>query len=95
MVSDASRCSSCRAAILWIETPKGGRMPVDPGRVRVWPVTGGDMVVVTDDGRVRSATDREPAPDLFGDVPAPIEGRRPHWSTCPHAHLHRKPRTGA
>ncbi len=92
--ASGGRCSACGAEILWVETPKCADMPVDIGLVRVWPVRGGPLVVVDLDGRVR-ADDREPAADLFGWVPEPIEARRPHWSTGPHAERFRRDRDRA
>lgn len=32
--ADAGRCTSCGAAVLWIRTPKGARMPLSVATIR-------------------------------------------------------------
>lgn len=72
-----SRCSSCRAEILWAETTKGARMPLDAtpsanGTVRVV----GDVAVVL---TAAQASVRRADDVLY----------LPHWVSCPSADKHR------
>lgn len=76
---DVTRCSTCRAPIVWSRTASGKRMPMDAA-----PVEDGDFVF-DDDGVVRrivSTHDLDPHRDRFHS----------HFVTCPDRDLHRQPR---
>jgi hypothetical protein len=80
----AARCSSCGAAIVWIETPKGKYMPADEGMVPYKSDPHGKDSVVTQKGEVircRILTTPEEADGM---------ARVPHWATCPHADKYRR-----
>ncbi len=72
-------CSSCKAPIIWIKTPKGKSMPLD-----ATPNPAGNVVIR--DGLAVVLTLDELAND-------PSVGQRrflPHWASCPSAAQHRK-----
>lgn len=76
-------CRSCGARIVWARTAADRAMPIDRD-----PVPDGNLVIIdrTRDGSPRVAT------------AAPEETRpkyRSHFSTCPNADQHRKPRPSA
>lgn len=83
-------CSSCSAPILWAETARGKRMPIDPR-----PSDVGNVLLIV--GR-----DAEGKPRLVAEVLS--LGRRqgarragktlrlPHWKSCPDADRHRRTR---
>ena len=73
-----ARCKGCGAEIIWIETPKGKRMPCDPGKVPYWEKKGAPDKVVTPSGEVVRCY-------LGGDLNKADYGYIPHWRTCPDA----------
>lgn len=91
-------CSSCGATILWVVTPAGHRMPLDPSpvtRVAKRPPAStpdGELppvaVVVTTDGRTIRGYAVPPGTTDAED------GRASHFSTCPNAARHRRVRHG-
>jgi hypothetical protein len=62
-------CRSCGAEIVWAETPKGRRMPVD-----AHPYPNGNLRLDNMEGRI-VATVRKPEPGQ--------RRYRPHFATCP------------
>lgn len=72
-------CKGCGAEIIWIETPKGKRMPCDPVKVPYWEKKGAPDKVVTPDGEVISCELRGTLSKATG------VGYIPHWRTCPDA----------
>lgn len=96
-----STCRSCGAPVVWVTmADTGRRMPLDEALVDVvisdWVIPGArsETVVV---GSLLSAR----AVPAWSGVPADVEihatarrvrGRRSHFSTCPNADQHRKPR---
>lgn len=76
------RCRSCRKPILWAETEKGRRIPIDPD-----PVSDGNVVLQRRDGfRPPLAIVRFVIPT--GDGPR----FKSHFATCPEASKFRKSR---
>jgi len=74
-------CRSCGAEIVWLVTPKGHMMPVDPA-----PATDGNVAI--DDGIATVLSD-----DAI--VVARLHGRvlwLSHFATCPDAARHRRRR---
>lgn len=73
----AANCSSCGAAILWVKTVNGKRMPLDE-----YPTPDGNVVLV--DGVAFSAytLDALEGRDLY----------KSHFATCPNSPMHRKPK---
>lgn len=74
-----ARCRGCKAAILWIQTPKQKWMPCDPELVTGRLVTmarQGDVILVREDGTT------VPAIRAVG-AGALVEGYLPHWASCP------------
>jgi len=71
------KCRSCGAPILWAETPKGKRIPIDPT-----PVPDGNIFLVTREGG------RPPLamPAITGNP----DRWKSHFATCPNADKHRK-----
>jgi hypothetical protein len=63
-----SNCKSCGAAIFWVESANGKRMPLDAAPEKRIVIDGGI-------GRV-------------------VDTYTSHFSTCPNAAEHRKPREG-
>lgn len=78
----SSSCGSCGAAVVWCETSKGKRMPVDAE-----PYDGGNVEIV----EVRGAA---PLAVVHGDTGmATLDGSpryRSHFATCPNADQHRR-----
>jgi hypothetical protein len=75
----ASSCSSCGASIIWAETAKGKRMPVDAR-----PSEGGNILLEQRPGLA-------PLVDVRSGV---VEGGRfSHFATCPQASKHRRPKS--
>ena len=73
-----SECSSCHAPIIWGRTASGKPIPIDPD-----PVETGNLAVRPPGAQVRYLTlSGQPEPDEWRAVS--------HFSTCPHAKLHRK-----
>ena len=73
----SARCRSCAQPILWARTTSGKAMPVDPDRV-----PGGNVDLVNQAGHLTAVVRR-------GDArPAYVS----HFSTCPEAAQHRRPR---
>ena len=72
-------CKSCGAAIIWIETENGKKMPCDADPVTYWKNPKGKATVITPNGETYRA-------DLEGDIMnATGYGYIPHWATCPQA----------
>jgi len=74
-------CRMCGAAIEWIVTGTGRRIPVDPPRVTIHVSRDGPVVVLLDDGARRSGF--PPGDGQLLLDPEVVEGRLPHMSTCP------------
>lgn len=69
-----SRCRSCSAPILWVETEHGRRMPID-AEPYTGPAPGGLFVLRTGDPPRAIAT----TPEAFPGEPV----YRSHFETCP------------
>lgn len=72
-----TRCRSCDAPVLWANTEKGRRMPLDPD-----PYSGPDPRVFV----LRAGVAIAVTPDAFPDEP----NYRSHFATCPNAAEHRR-----
>jgi len=72
----ADHCRTCNAPILWAVTEKGKRMPLDAE-----PTPGGNLIVVDGIARVPRIDDEVPFLQYLS-----------HFTTCPQASQHRKPR---
>lgn len=72
-------CRSCGAAVVWALTDRDKAMPMDAA-----PVSAGKFILVQTDStvRVRSAAGWDEPGDRYVS----------HFSTCPQATSHRKPR---
>ena len=76
-----SKCRSCNAEIVWIQTPKGKWIPCDAGLIAY--KEGGNELLVKDDGStVRCTTVFEEKADGMA--------RMAHWATCPGADKFRR-----
>ena len=74
-----AKCKACGKEILFVRTPKGKYIPVDPDRVPYKLGVGGGTVVTSNGEVIRGVG--EP----FGPEPADGWGYIPHWATCPYA----------
>lgn len=78
-----NRCKSCKAEIRWALTPKGRRIPLDPGEAPE-----GNLVLVEDPRHI------DP-PTAYGVAEAEergLKGQRviSHFATCAQAKQHRR-----
>jgi hypothetical protein len=99
-VSAPGVCASCGAAILWVTTGTGRRMPLDPELLTILLTVRGkgtkadQRTITTDDGATvsgvleGSVTATEAEGLLPGSIPR-ASGRVSHFATCPHAGEHR------
>ncbi len=78
-IGDRALCRSCNAAILWVETVNGRKMPLDPE-----PVADGNMVVEPD-GRMRTVKKAD-----ANAIPFETPRYKSHFATCKFAASHRK-----
>lgn len=79
----SARCGSCQAAILWVTTEGGNRMPLDAAPTR-------DGNVIPLHGRLDPAG--RPVAQVLRQGESPPPGIRrftSHWYTCPRAEEHR------
>ena len=76
------RCKSCDAEILWVETTKGGKMPVDAGPRKMVILVRGDH-----GHRVDKRVGQDEVDELKGEV---VTAYTAHFATCPDADKHRK-----
>lgn len=76
-----SKCRSCGAEIRWIRMASGKNMPVDNKPISYRADLHGDLVLVTQDGKVARA--------VFDPDGGHI-GYTSHFATCPNAAGHRK-----
>ena len=76
-----SKCKSCGANIIFIQTLNGKLMPCDERPIPYREDPNGSMMLVTGDGRVVKAK-LDASSDLLGYVS--------HFATCPNANGHRK-----
>ena len=74
-----SQCSSCGAAIRWVVTEAGRRMPVDET-----PTTTGTIEVTGNAARVLSPIEAAITRGEHGRL------YTSHFATCPHAATHRR-----
>ena len=77
-----SRCRSCGAMIVWIQTKGGRNMPCNSTMVNYLRAAGGSQKIVTPQGEVVTA-DIVPADQAEGI------GYISHFATCPNAARHR------
>lgn len=73
-----STCKKCGAAIIWIDTPRGKKMPADRQAVAYKANPKGKERVVNLRGEVIAC-------DLTFPGAADGMARVPHWATCPNA----------
>lgn len=83
---ECKNCRSCGAAIVFVRTPSGKKMPCDVGCVYYAADAAGRETFVLDNGAVCKG--RAVA------RPEEATGRafRPHWTNCPGADKHRRQR---
>jgi hypothetical protein len=80
-------CRSCDAPVLWVETSAGRKMPLDPE-----PVEDGNVVITAEAPLgLRTEAVVLTKADLAQIHPDRLRYRS-HFSTCPHADQHRRPR---
>jgi hypothetical protein len=79
--NDKPKCRSCGARILWAETVKGRRIPLDAE-----PADGGNMVLE------QRGHHRAPLATVLTGGAAPNDKPRykSHFATCPNAQQHRR-----
>lgn len=84
-------CKSCGAAIVWIETQNGRKMPCNAEAVDYQENRKGASVIVTEDGKVVRGTIIEKGASPLVPV---IDGKGyiSHFATCPYAGQHRRDR---
>lgn len=81
-----SKCRSCGAEIIWIKMASGKSMPADPEQLTYWAKKGGSKKIITPNGEVVSC-------ELEGDIQSATGiGYISHFSTCPNANQHRRPK---
>lgn len=81
----AGTCRSCKAAIVWIQTPGGKAMPCDTAPVYyIAKPKSGSKRIVTRSGEVVACEYTEEPHKATG------VGYIPHWATCPQADKHRR-----
>lgn len=84
-----ANCRSCYAEIIWLDTEKGNKMPVNPEVVKIIVASNGNTTIVTSLGKIikgfRIDTDQVL---LFEEVTA--LGYVSHFATCPNALQHRR-----
>ena len=71
-------CKACKKSIIWIQTPAGKNMPVDPG-IKFYTINpDGKHKLVTPGGRIVSCE--------LVDIPEKADGMGyvPHRATCKH-----------
>lgn len=86
MPSNASKCKSCGADIVWITTESGRKMPLDAAEVPVVPNQRGETVAVTLDGQIFRGW---PCADSY-EAERYVLARISHFATCPDADKHRR-----
>jgi hypothetical protein len=97
-----TRCSSCKAPIVWGRSSTGRAVPLDPEEVRVIPgmfdpppPKGAFATVCTEGGRVVRGlrADSDAGAEVLALVPefhrGVVVGRVTHFSSCPNAAAHR------
>lgn len=77
------QCRSCRARIRWVSTTHGRSMPIDPD-----PVPDGNLILTYPSPGSVLAIVVDPNALMLDDPPRYVS----HFSTCPNADQHRKPR---
>ena len=82
-----SKCNSCGSDIKWIKTEAGKNMPVDVELIAVKPSQAGNIIIVTDSGRVVKGFKIDLAELATGTA---IAGHISHFATCPFATQHRR-----
>ena len=79
-----SRCKACGAEIIWIKIERTGKpMPCDAAPIPYRPGAGGNLTLVTTDGRIVHGTRDS------GNKSAPW-GYQSHFASCPAAARFRK-----
>jgi hypothetical protein len=82
---EVKMCSSCAAPIIWAETKRGSRIPID-----AQPVDGGDLVLRRQRGD-EALLALHAAVNVESFDPRPGERRYvSHFATCPDADQHRR-----
>ena len=83
-----AQCRKCGAEIVFISLPSGKVMPCDADIIEGLKDPAGKDTLVTDKGEIiRCWIGQEgPIPELT----VPVNGRQPHWATCPFADEFRK-----
>lgn len=77
------KCSSCGAEVFWAQLPSGKSMPVDSE-----PTPDGTVLLFhTPEGSIRAQVLKRGE-----EAPAGRPRRTSHFSTCPNAQQHRRPR---
>lgn len=84
-----SRCRSCKAPIMWVETEATAKKPA-----RMMPIDAeetGEPAAFSDGNLVFTGMTSVKGNRLIRYVPAGKGNRRSHFSSCPNAKTHRKP----
>lgn len=95
-MSEQGRCRSCNAAILWVETESGRRMPLDPE-----PMEDGSIIIHMGPNHQQKASEiahietaEEAAARSKATEPAARTAYVSHFVTCPDAARWRRRRPG-
>lgn len=82
-------CKGCERPILWVETEKGARMPLDPE-----PVEAGRVIIRMGPQMGQETAHAETAEETANRLKCPIPAGRvaymPHHATCPNVEDFRK-----
>lgn len=85
ILRNVTRCSTCRADIIWAVTPGRKRIPIDAE-----PIAGGNIRLYGGKG-APIARVAEPMADMFDDTDDGVRYQS-HFVRCPDAAEHRNPR---
>lgn len=79
MEADTGTCGTCGAAVIWLWTPRGKKIPVDPEQV-----LGGNILIEGDQTQFLTKVEIE---EMKESVEAAYQS---HFVSCPDAAAHRR-----
>lgn len=85
----SATCGSCGAPVVWVRTPSGARMPLDPMPLPDRDLAPSLVAKHHDECRVIATVDLDAAREWLR---AGWTLHRSHFSTCPNASQHRRRR---
>ena len=86
-MNNTSFCKKCGAPIVWLDTPRGRKLPADAALRAYKENPEGKNSVLNDLGEVIKC-------DLHFEGTPTGMGRLPHWATCPNADEFRRGKGG-